>query len=98
MNKIVQHVFNTIRFQNTLDLVPIFDKEMPIKSTSRMITWYTGKPCEIIQKSHISHVVFDSSWEASESFELDRNEDVISWAKNDHLGFIIYIRVIRIFS
>ena len=89
MNKIVQHVFNAIRFQNTEDLVPIFDKELPIKSTSKMITWYTSKPCEIIQTSHISHVVFDSSWEASEAFELDRNKNVISWAKNDHLGFII---------
>ncbi|MCX9013763.1 MAG: DEAD/DEAH box helicase family protein [Candidatus Methanoperedens sp.] len=89
MNKIVQHIFNAIRFENTQDLVPIFDKEMPIKSTSKMITWYTSKPCEIINHSHISHVVFDSSWEASEAFELDRNTDVISWAKNDHLGFII---------
>ena len=89
LNKIVQHVLNAIRFQNTEDLVPIFDKEMPIKSTSKMITWYTSKPCEIIQTSHISHVVFDSSWEASEAFELDRNKNVMSWAKNDHLGFII---------
>ncbi len=89
MNKIVQHIFNAIRFENTRDLVPIFDKEMPIKSTSKMMTWYTSKPCEIINHSHISHVVFDSSWEASEAFELDRNTDVVSWAKNDHLGFII---------
>ncbi len=89
MNKIVQHIFNAIRFENTRDLVPIFDKEMPIKSTSKMMTWYTSKPCEIINHSHISHVVFDSSWEASEAFELDRDTDVVSWAKNDHLGFII---------
>lgn len=89
MNKIVQHIFNAIRFENTQDLVPIFDKEMPLKSTSRMLTWFTSKPCEIINHSHISHVVFDSSWEASEAFELDRNAEVVSWAKNDHLGFII---------
>jgi len=89
MNKIVQHVFNAIRFENTEGLVPIFDKEVPIKSTAKMMTWYTSKPCEIAKKSHISHVVFDSSWEASEAFEFDRNKDVISWAKNDHLGFVI---------
>jgi type III restriction enzyme len=89
MNKIVQHVINAIRFENTQDLVPIFDKEFPIKSTSKMITWFTSKPCEITQKTHISHVVFDSSWEASEAFEFDRNEKVTSWAKNDHLGFVI---------
>jgi type III restriction enzyme len=89
INRIVQHIFSAIRFENTEDLVPIFDKENPIRSTSKMMTWYTSKPCEITKKSHISHVVFDSSWEASEAFELDRNEDVVSWAKNDHLGFVI---------
>lgn len=89
MNKIVQHIFNAIRFENTEEIVPIFDKEIPIKSTSKMMTWYTSKPAEITKKSHISHVVFDSSWEASEAFELDRNKNIISWAKNDHLGFVI---------
>lgn len=89
MNKIVQHIFSAIRFENTEELVPIFDKENPIKSTARMMTWYSSKPCEITKRSHISHVIFDSTWEATEAFELDRNKDVISWAKNDHLGFVI---------
>lgn len=89
MNKIVQHIFGAIRFENTLSLAPIFDKEIPIKSTSRMITWYTSKPCDIAKRSHISHAVFDSSWEASEAFEFDRNRNVTAWAKNDHLGFVI---------
>jgi type III restriction enzyme len=89
MNKIVQHIFNAIRFENTQELVPIFDKEKPLKSTQNMITWYTTKPAELAKKSQISHVVCDSTWEASEAFELDKNEKVISWAKNDHLGFVI---------
>jgi len=89
MNKIVQHLFSAIRFENTDELVPIFDKENPIKSTARMMTWYTSKPCELTKRSHISHVIFDSTWEATEAFELDRNKEVVSWAKNDHLGFII---------
>ena len=89
MNKIVQHLFNAIRFKNTQELVLIFDKENPIKSTSKMMTWYTSKPCELNKRSHISHTIFDSSWEATESFELDRNENVESWAKNDHLNFFV---------
>jgi type III restriction enzyme len=89
MNKIVQHIFNAIRFENTQQLVPIFNKEIPLKSTSNMMTWYTSKQCEITSKSHISHVVFDSTWEASEAFELDRNPSVTAFAKNDHLGFVI---------
>ncbi len=89
MRKIVQHLFTAIRFENTQEVAPVYDKEMPIKSTSRMMTWFTSRPCEITQRSHISHVVFDSSWEASESYELERNNEVVSWVKNDHLGFII---------
>jgi len=89
LNKIVQHLFGAIRAENTEKLVPIFDKEIPIKSTGKMATWYTSKPCELTNKSHISHVVYDSSWEASESFELEHNDAVLAWAKNDHLGFVI---------
>jgi type III restriction enzyme len=89
LNKIVQHLFSAIRSENTEKLVPIFDKEIPIKSTSRMPTWYTSRPCELTNKSHISHVVYDSAWEASESFELEHNSDIVAWAKNDHLGFVI---------
>lgn len=55
-----------------------------------MLSWRTGKPCEYTKKSHINFCVFDSTWEASESFELDRNTSVESWVKNDHLGFKIY--------
>ena len=36
--------------------------------------------------------MFDSAWEASEAFELDQNNSVDAWVKNDHLGFeVLYI-------
>jgi len=54
-----------------------------------MRTWYTSKPYEVARKSHINFCVFDSKWEATEAFELDRNDNVEAWAKNDHLGFFI---------
>ena len=92
MNKVVQHIWEAIRFENTESLEPIFDTERPIRSTANVQTWYTGKPCEFTKRSHINVCVFDSTWEASEAFELDRNANVKSWVKNDHLGFeIIYI-------
>jgi type III restriction enzyme len=57
-----------------------------------MPTWYTGKPCHPTAKSHINHCVFDSTWEASEAFVLDRDDRVAAWVKNDHLGYeIVYI-------
>lgn len=93
MNKVVQHIWEAIRFENTETIVPVFDRDKPIRSTGGMPTWYTGKPCEITKKSHINYCVFDNStWEASDAFELDHNSKVESWAKNDHLGFeILYI-------
>ena len=43
-------------------------------------------------KCHINQCVYDGTWEASEAFELDRNELVDAWVKNDHLGFeVVYI-------
>lgn len=92
MQKLVQHIWEAIRFENTEAIVPVFDGDNPIRSTGNMQTWYTGKPCEYTKKSHINLCVFDSTWEASEAFELDRSPNVEAWVKNDHIGFeILYI-------
>jgi type III restriction enzyme len=90
IKKIVQHIWEAIRFENTEKIEPIFDSDRPIRSTGDMLSWRTARPCEYTKKSHINFCVFDSTWEASESFELDRNPNVESWVKNDHLGFKIY--------
>jgi len=92
MTKIVQHLWEAIRFENALAVVPVFDKERPIRSTGDMQPWFTRRPCEPAVRSHINLCVFDSRWEASEAFELDRNSNVAAWVKNDHLGFeILYL-------
>ena len=90
MNKIVQHIWNAIREENTETLAPVFDSENPIRSTSQMRTWYTSKPCAWTQKSHINHVVVDSTWEATEAYLFDKSPLVKSYVKNDHLGFVIH--------
>jgi type III restriction enzyme len=89
MSKVVEHIRQIIHFGNALSLVPVFDTERPIRSTGDMFPWYTGKACEHTNRSHINMSVFDSRWEASEAFELDRNPNVRAWAKNDHLLFEI---------
>ena len=92
MTKVVQHIWESIRFENTERLEPVFDPERPIRSTTDMAPWYTGKPCEYTAHSHINMCVYDSTWEASEAFELDRNPLVESWVKNDHLGYeVLYV-------
>jgi len=98
MNKIIQHIWSSIRSENTAKLTPVFDKERPIRSTSDVRTWYTSKPCEWANKSHINHCVYDSTWEASEAYTLEKSSYVKSFVKNDHLGFVIlynYNGVIR---
>lgn len=98
MNKIIQHIWSSIRSENTEKLTPIFDKEKPLRSTEDIRTWYTSKPCEWTEKSHISHCVYDSGWEANEAYFFDRSNLVESFVKNDHLGFTIiynYKGVIR---
>jgi type III restriction enzyme len=89
MQRIVQHVFEQIRFTNTESLEPVFETSRPIRSTGDMLPWHTGKPCEAAQRSHINFCVVDSTWEAQAAYELDHNSEVEAWVKNDHLGFEI---------
>ncbi len=92
MSRIVQHVWDAVRQENTEKLMPVFDRDHPLRSTADMRTWYTGKPCERTKKSHINVSVHDSTWEATDAFLLDNSDHVAAWAKNDHLGFeILYI-------
>jgi len=86
MTKVVQHIWEAIRFENTEKLEPVFDRDRPIRSTGHMGTWYTGKPCEYTKRSHVNFCVYDSAWEATESFELDRNPAVDAWAKTTTLA------------
>ncbi len=98
MNRIIQHIWNELRAENSEKLTPVFDSEHPIRSTSDVRTWYTSKPCEWVERSHISHCVYDSGWEASEAYEFEKSKHVQSFVKNDHLGFSIlynYKGVIR---
>jgi len=87
---VVQHVLSHVTEQNAERLVPVFDEENPIGSTGQMRTWYTTKPCFPASKSHISHLVGDSSWEGHAANVLETRDEVEAYAKNDHLGFQVY--------
>jgi type III restriction enzyme len=92
MTKVVHHIWEAIRFNNTERMEPVFDIDHPIRSTGEMLTWYTGKPCAPTQKSHINLCVFDSTWEASDEYILEISPMVDAWVKNDHIGFeILYV-------
>ena len=90
MNKVIQHFWNELRSKNATELTPVFDKEHPIRSTADVRTWYTSRPNEAFEKTHISHVVVDSKMEFLEARTIDESELVESFVKNDHLGFVIF--------
>ena len=90
MTRVVEHIWQVIHFENVEKLEPVFDTDRPIRSTGDMITWYSSKPCERTEHSHINFCVYDSAWEAAEAFALDRSPLVEAWVKNDHLGFEVF--------
>lgn len=98
MNKVIQHIWNELRAENTTQLTPVFDKEHPIRSTDDVRTWWTSKPCEDFKKTPINFTVVDSTWEFLEAKTINESSVVESFVKNDHIGFAIlynYQGVIR---
>jgi len=87
MGRIVQHLFDAIRPENAVARELVLDRERPIRSTGDMLPWYTAKPCAAAERSHLNFCVYDSTWEAGETYTLDHAPQVAAWAKNDHLGF-----------
>jgi type III restriction enzyme len=91
MQKIINHVGNAIRSTSKEAPSLILDPVRPVRSTATSMTWYTTKPTQPVQKSQISHIVTDSGWEkVGFEFERTRIQGIVSWVKNDHLGFEIY--------
>ena len=89
MSKVVNHVWDSITSQNASRKRISRNAGKPIKSTFDMRTWYTSKPTHHAAKSHTRLASHDSGWELAAMQEFDGNESVTSWAKNDHIGFVI---------
>lgn len=89
IDRIVQHLVRYVRAQNREALECVFDEQQPQGSTADMRTWWTSRPTRPTQKSHINKVVTDGAWESFVAEHLERTPNVLSWAKNDHLGFHI---------
>lgn len=97
---VVSHVRRFVTQQNQERLEPVFDADHPIGSTGFMRSWFTTKPNHPTRKSHISHVVYDSTWESMEAYALENSDRVHAYAKNDHLNFDVlynYNGVVRKF-
>lgn len=70
-------------------LLPRLERFRPRGST-REVLFRTSRDTRPTLKSHISHVVLDTKrWEGSAAYYLESSDLVISYARNDHLGFAI---------
>lgn len=70
-------------------LLPRFERFRPRGSTSE-VSFRTTRECRQAEKSHISHVVLDTTtWEASVAFQLETSPLVQTYARNDHLELAI---------
>jgi len=92
INKVVQHITQAVRFENTERLELVLDTERPHRRTGDMGRWFTGKACGSAKRSHINYCVYDSNFEQRVAQELDRHPNIHSWVKNDHLGFDVFYR------
>ncbi|TWB23457.1 type III restriction enzyme [Nitrospirillum amazonense] len=71
-------------------IVAVLDPYNP-KGSTRHVNFITSKPCWTTgarpPKSPISHVVIDSTWEEQLALTLESHPRVLSYAKNQALGF-----------
>ena len=88
MEKIIRHMWQGIRSTNTEEVIALLSARRE-RSTEDMTAWRTSRTNYPTWKSHINVCVFDSAWESSAAYHLDKNPDVQAWAKNDHLGFSV---------
>ena len=87
IQKVVSHVCKSISDSNVERKQIHLNPNKPIKSTSDMRPWHTKRPAEYATKSHINLAVYHLRWEMGAGQELERNKNVVSWVKNDHIGF-----------
>lgn len=69
-------------------LLPRIERFRRLGSTAD-VQFRTWKPTQPTQKSHVSHVVLDSSWEGAVATSLESLATVVSYARNERLDFEI---------
>lgn len=89
MGVIVGHLSQYLHEQNLEKLAAVFAEPKAMSSTADMQPWQTTRPCMTTQKSQISHVVYDSTWEKTAADACEDMPEVVAWVKNDHLDFAV---------
>lgn len=87
-DRIVEHIARGINpHRNTAEHVrAVLNHHNPWSST-RYVNGRTTKECYPTTKSHVNHVPMDSQWEGICAKTLEELPQVVSYVKNDFLGF-----------
>ena len=86
-----KNLLTFIEEANTEYLRLVYDNICPIGTTKNMRPWYTIRSGIETAKSHINRVVADSAWEQDAANSFEKNDQVLSYFKNDrHTGFQIH--------
>jgi type III restriction enzyme len=70
-------------------ILPRIDRTRPLGNTS-LVQFRTTKNARGTEKSHVSHVVLDSTWENVAAYHFERSPHVLAYVKNDHLDFELF--------
>ena len=90
---ISEHIKQFIIETSNSELSVIIDESRPYIKTGDLNPWMTSKKTQKIEFSHINNMVVDSKFEGLFCQELERlakNKKIISWVKNDHIGFKVW--------
>jgi type III restriction enzyme len=68
--------------------LPRYEQRRGEGSTAEVDFW-TAKKVKEVERSHLNYVVQDSKWEQSAAYHLDASPHVVSFVKNQGLGFAI---------
>jgi len=88
--EIVDHIYRGINphLNTTEHIRPVFNYYNKFSST-KYVNGNTIKEVFPTQKSHVNYVVMDSDWEAICAKVLEEIDEVVSYVKNQFLGFAI---------
>lgn len=94
VDRILGQIANSITARGRALILPILDPHSPVGSTGQMQPWWTSRPQESLHttsphKCHINRVASHSGWERRLAQHLEAMDDVLRYAKNDHLDFTI---------
>jgi len=88
---VTDHIMRGVNAEkNTEEFIrPIFARSSEKFGSTRYVNGVTQRDVRPTTKSHVNAVVADSDWEQIAAKEMENLDEILSYVKNDYLGFFI---------